>query len=479
MTPTDPVPPNVIIEKAHGPDYNRTRVALCLTLALPVLAGYLWAQLSLTPFQREYLPEYLRASLRMSFDKLHDRQSPNYQPDIGDYRLLRMEDNGRELLARERDVVFESASGSLHPLPSPEAYKRGVAWIAWVKYKDLYTEKLCTRFLRPVYGGRTASAIFGVPMFISFGGALLLAAVAYRRDKRRDTLERQGIWRRGSRRVTRPEFNLIHNSDGITIITADEPSREEKAFAAQHRKELHYPPGVVAIPKKVEMQHCLILGDTGKGKSTILRQYLRQIEGRKEIAVVYDPAGEFLAEFYDPGRGDIILNPLDERCPYWSPSEELATDAEALSLAQSMFPNDDRNNQFFVDAPRAIFAHLIQFRSDNGDRVTPQDLSHWLANPEEIDKRVYGTELHHMISKAAPTQREGVLASLSKIGHSIRLLPPNDQTARKWTAREWVKKRQGWVFVTTTPTTRTAQMPLLEGIDWRRPICTSAPAVAV
>ena len=57
------------------------------------------------------------------------------------------------------------------------------------------------------------------------------------------------------------------------------------------------------------------MGDTGSGKSSAIRQLLRQIENRGESAIVYDPAMDFLGEFYNPKRGDLILNPLDERCP--------------------------------------------------------------------------------------------------------------------------------------------------------------------
>jgi Type IV secretion-system coupling protein DNA-binding domain len=52
-------------------------------------------------------------------------------------------------------------------------------------------------------------------------------------------------------------------------------------------------------------------------------QILRQIKHRGDSAIVYDPAREFVKRSYDPKNGDVILNPLDKRCPYWGPSEEL------------------------------------------------------------------------------------------------------------------------------------------------------------
>ncbi len=53
------------------------------------------------------------------------------------------------------------------------------------------------------------------------------------------------------------------------------------------------------------------MGDTGTGKSTLIKQLLQQIADRGEIAIVYDPAGEFTESFYKESRGDWILNPLD------------------------------------------------------------------------------------------------------------------------------------------------------------------------
>jgi len=50
---------------------------------------------------------------------------------------------------------------------------------------------------------------------------------------------------------------------------------------------------------------------------------LRQIAGRQKVGVVLDPDLEYLSEFYRPERGDVVLNPLDERCPFWTPWLEL------------------------------------------------------------------------------------------------------------------------------------------------------------
>jgi len=81
------------------------------------------------------------------------------------------------------------------------------------------------------------------------------------------------------------------------------------------------------------------LGDSGAGKSSLIRQLLMQIENRRQTAVVYDPAREYLLQFYNEERGDVVLNPLDARMPYWNPAEEVLNPLEAEAVAKSLFPD--------------------------------------------------------------------------------------------------------------------------------------------
>ena len=53
-----------------------------------------------------------------------------------------------------------------------------------------------------------------------------------------------------------------------------------------------------------------------------------------------------------------------------------------------------------------------------------------------------------------------MLASLSLIADSFRLLPRKEDAAEEWTAREWSKDRKGWIFITSQPAEREALRPL-------------------
>ena len=171
------------------------------------------------------------------------------------------------------------------------------------------------------------------------------------------------------------------------------------------------------IPRDAENKHFLIVGDTGSGKSSIIRQMLYQVDARGDSAIVYDPACEFVKQFYDQHRGDIVLNPLDARMPYWNPSKELRRKAEAKALAVSLYQPEGVTNRFFVEAPQKIFAHLLTYLP------TPEELVQWMSDPAEIDRRVKGTEYWMLIDPKAPQQRTGVLGSLNMSADSFRLLP--------------------------------------------------------
>ena len=203
-----------------------------------------------------------------------------------------------------------------------------------------------------------------------------------------------------------------------------------------------------------ESSHFLIMGDTGAGKSTLIRQMLVQIQDRGETAIVYDPEREYTPQFYNPSRGDVILNPLDARMPFWSPGDEARNEPEALTLAASLFPDRHNEQRFFTRGPREILAHLLTYKP------TPQELAEWMSHDEEIDRRVRGTEMASLIAQTAPGQREGVMAELKMVAKALKLLPSEKEARTRWNTLQWSRHRRGWIFLTSTKTTRERLLPL-------------------
>src|SRR5204863_719074 len=121
------------------------------------------------------------------------------------------------------------------------------------------------------------------------------------KDAARARARREGRRLKGPELVTAGVFNRRNRSNGIGFQLT------KKTFL----QELFGIVPSVKLPLAIEPNHILIMGDTGTGKSTLIRRILQQIEELGETAIVYDPALDYTPEFYRPERGDAVLNPLD------------------------------------------------------------------------------------------------------------------------------------------------------------------------
>jgi type IV secretory pathway TraG/TraD family ATPase VirD4 len=143
------------------------------------------------------------------------------------------------------------------------------------------------------------------------------------------------------------------------------------------------------------------------------------------------------------------------RYAFWTPSEEVQYPAEALALAGSLFPDKPHENTFFTESARKIFAHLLRYRP------TPQDLTAWMKDMNEVDRRIAGTELEAMVPVSAAGQRAAVQGTFNQAAAAFQLLPKESEANGRWSAAAWAKERKGWLFLPSTPTQRESLRPLL------------------
>src|SRR5579872_2162950 len=93
-----------------------------------------------------------------------------------------------------------------------------------------------------------------------------------------------------------------------------------------------------AIPAHDETKHFKIIGTTGTGKSTAIRELLAGALPRGDRAVVADPDGGYLRRFYNRYRGDVILNPFEPHSVRWDPFREIRAAYDAEQLASGLVP---------------------------------------------------------------------------------------------------------------------------------------------
>lgn len=385
-----------------------------------------------TPLQRFYLSPYVRSACASALAFKHAH-----------YQLLHVVDRRGSRLALDEEVTpVTTATGDSTFALTDVAVQAGDLRLVWqdAVYDHAKLHDLMSHWIYRDQGLSDLAMPASQVALVVFGLGLI---VTIPKDTARARARRHGRRVKGPELVTARRFNRRTRADGIGLLQV--PSLAARVFRRRPS---------IRVPRAIESSHLLIMGDSGTGKSALIRQILQQLDARGDTAIVYDPALEYTPQFYTPERGDVILNPLDVRSPYWSPGDELRHDAEALTLATSLFPDRHNENPFFVEGPRRIFAHLLTFRP------SAQELASWLCHEEELDRRVDGTSYASMIDRQAPAQRSGVLASLNMVADALKLIPAESETTRRWSAVTWATERQGWLFVTSTPETRTRLVPL-------------------
>lgn len=275
-----------VVWPPHAPIYSYGAVLM----ALVCTGAFLWAAFAAqTPLQQFYTPAYLK-SAAVSQVKKQDK-----------YRLLYVGNTvkpGR--IATSADVAEGSTTapdGKVMPLAlSQAAIAQGFHALYRGPEAVYQNDPLHSYFRSAVFEGHGFGDIYGNQLWYGLISLCAMLPFSISRDRRRRGEMKYGRLLKGPVMCSPKEFNKAVGGDGIGIQTADDKM-------------------LLQIPRRSEAQHIEIIGDTGSGKTTLLMQMLRQIADRGETAIVHDPACEFVQRFYDASRGDVILNPLDDRCP--------------------------------------------------------------------------------------------------------------------------------------------------------------------
>lgn len=211
--------------------------------------------------------------------------------------------------------------------------------------------------------------------------------------------------------------------------------------------------GTVAIPRSVEPQGFLLTGAPGTGKSVTVAGILDVVRARgNERAIVYDPTGEFLTWFAQPG--DVILNPLDKRSEYWVPWRDAHTSTEYERLAEALVPENPHQPFWHTSARALLSACLAETHDMRGllalmgaDNTTLSEVlrRHGMAGLEGDDRTLANVRS----AMVAPTI-------------SLRYLSDPPDGRAPFSIREWAQRGSGWLWLTSTvPTHDTTLRPLL------------------
>jgi type IV secretory pathway TraG/TraD family ATPase VirD4 len=116
-----------------------------------------------------------------------------------------------------------------------------------------------------------------------------------------------------------------------------------------------------------ETRHIKIVGATGSGKSTAIRELLDGALDRGDRAVIADPGGGYLARYFEARRGDAVLNPFELVSARWNPFLELRDPWDAEELAAGLVSGSDDPSSREWRAYARTFVAAIAARRNRHD----------------------------------------------------------------------------------------------------------------
>jgi type IV secretory pathway TraG/TraD family ATPase VirD4 len=145
----------------------------------------------------------------------------------------------------------------------------------------------------------------------------------------------------------------------VTDEPLPDPRRAVRSRGAGRNRSRH-PGGItlagLPVAAEDEVKHFKLIGTTGTGKSTAIREMLSTAIARGDRAVIADPDGGYMRHFYDANRGDIILSPFDARSAKWDLFGEISNDYDVDQLARSLIPDHEGTDRSWRGYARTFFS---------------------------------------------------------------------------------------------------------------------------
>ena len=205
----------------------------------------------------------------------------------------------------------------------------------------------------------------------------------------------------------------------------------------------------VAIDSADETKHFKLIGTTGTGKSTAIRELLGAAIARGDRAVIADPDAAYLGRFYDRYRGDVVLNPLDRDTVKWDLFAEIQNSCDVEQLASGLIPDcDDPSAREWRGYARTFLTAVVR-RCHVVGRRDSADLWRLLmvAPIEELRPIVAGTPAQPFLE---PDNARMFGSIRSVTGSAVAALEyVQAQRAAAFSVRYWVRARTvpGLLFI--------------------------------
>jgi type IV secretory pathway TraG/TraD family ATPase VirD4 len=203
----------------------------------------------------------------------------------------------------------------------------------------------------------------------------------------------------------------------------------------------------VAVDAADETKHFKLIGTTGTGKSTAIRELIGGALARGDRAVIADPDGGYLRQFRNAARGDVILNPFEPGSVKWDLFGELAETYDVEQLARSLIPDHEGADRSWRGYARTFFSAVTdQARAAGVTDVRELYRLLVVAGTSELKTLVAGTPAQPFLEEHNGRMFDSIRSVTSSAVAPLAYVSRQEGSApfsvRRWT-RGAVDARQG------------------------------------
>jgi Type IV secretion-system coupling protein DNA-binding domain len=194
----------------------------------------------------------------------------------------------------------------------------------------------------------------------------------------------------------------------------------------------------IPVARLDETKHFKLIGTTGTGKSTAIRELLAGALRRGDRAIIADPDGGYLARFKDPARGDIVLNPFDPASVKWDFFGEIENAYDIDQLARSLLPDQGGPDRSWINYARTFFSSVTRQAHEAG--VTDiRELYNLLviADTKELRGLLAGTPAQPFLEEHNGKMFDSIRSVTSSAVASLDYIA--QQTASPFSIRRWIR----------------------------------------
>lgn len=204
------------------------------------------------------------------------------------------------------------------------------------------------------------------------------------------------------------------------------------------------------LVKNSETQHIMVIGTTGSGKTNCIHGLLKQIADRQQRAIIVDTNCGYVNRYYNPARGDIIVNPFDSRSVCWQLWQDCRQTSDFDQLAAALIPEPaGAHNPVWHKNAREIVSTTAEKLALDGNTTLQAlvEYASWKAvkNVKSFFKNTPIESLMNASGRAEETVHS-VRMQMTEAMKRLALIP---QEGTPFGIREWVTRRKdtSWLFI--------------------------------